>query len=129
MVELCPGDDPVFVFMDSRNAVPHIAPMPKRPRFTLIYLMHNQHTIRERRWNSPSIATYQTVLEHIPHLDAMVNLTERQSEDIAEKYGRTNNRFVVPNPIRPPAAAGADAPARPVPPGDRRSAGATERSG
>ena len=33
----------------------------------------------------------------------MVNLTERQSEDIAQKYGHTNNRFVVPNPIRSPA--------------------------
>ena len=107
MVELCPGDDPVYVFMDSRNAVPRIAPMKARPRFHLIYLMHNAHTVKARRWNSPSIATYKTVLEHIKHLDAMVNLTERQSEDIAQKYGHTNNRFVVPNPIRPPA--------RPVP--------------
>ena len=69
----------------------------------LIYLMHNQHTIGERRWNSTSTATYTRVLEHIKHLDAMVNLTERQSEDIAQKYGHTNNRFVVPNPIRSPA--------------------------
>jgi len=102
MGELCPGDDPVYVFMDSRNAVPRIAPMPNRPRFVLIYLMHNQHTVKDRRWNSNSIATYQRVLEHIKHLDAMVNLTERQSEDIAQKYGHTNHRFVVPNPIRPP---------------------------
>ncbi len=103
MVEQCPGNDPVYVFMDSRNAVPRIAPMKHRPRFHLIYLMHNAHTVKDRRWNSPSIATYKTVLEHIKHLDAMVNLTERQSEDIAQKYGHTNNRFVVPNPIRPPA--------------------------
>jgi len=112
MVELCPGDDPVYVFMDSRNAVPHIAPMPNRPRFVLIYLMHNQHTIKERRWNSKSTASYRRVLEHIKHLDAMVNLTERQSEDIALKYGHTNNRFVVPNPIRSPARP------EPMPPRD-----------
>jgi len=113
MVELCPGHDPVYAFMDSRNMVPLIAPMRKRPRFVLIYLMHNQHTIEERRWNSKSIKTYRTVLQHIKHLDAMVTLTHRQSEDIAEKYGRTNHRFVVPNPIRPPERPS------PMPPRDR----------
>ena len=43
------------------------------------------------------------MLRQIKNLDAMVNLTSRQSEDIAQKWGTTNNRFVVPNPIRPPA--------------------------
>lgn len=101
MVRLCPGEDRVFVFMDSRFLVPIITPL-KNKRFHLIYLMHNQHTFKERRWNSPSFENYKAVLRQIPNLDAMVNLTSRQSEDIAKKWGRTNHRFVVPNPIRPP---------------------------
>ena len=41
-------------------------------------------------------------------MDAMVTLTERQRDDIAERRGRTSNMFVVPNPVSvpaPPAAA------------------------
>ena len=53
MVRLCPGDDRIFAFMDSRFLVPRITPL-KNERFYLIYLMHNQHTIGDRRWNSPS---------------------------------------------------------------------------
>ncbi len=112
MVELCPGDDLVFAFMDSRFLVPRITPL-KNKRFHLIYVMHNQHTIGERRWNSPSIKNYEVVLRQIKNLDAMVNLTSRQSEDIAQKWGATNNRFVVPNPIRPLARPD------PLPPGTR----------
>ena len=32
-------------------------------------------------------------------MDAMVTLTERQRDDIAERRGRTSNMFVVPNPV------------------------------
>ena len=38
-------------------------------------------------------------------MDAMVTLTERQRDDIAERRGRTSNMFVVPNPVDQPAAA------------------------
>jgi poly(glycerol-phosphate) alpha-glucosyltransferase len=40
-------------------------------------------------------------------MDAMVTLTERQRDDIAERFGRTTNLFVVPNPVtrpEPPAS-------------------------
>lgn len=101
MVELCPGDDRVFAFMDSRNLVPKLTPL-RDERFHLIYVMHNQHTVGARHWNSPSIESYRAVLRQLPKVDGWVNLTARQSEDIALRWGATNNRFVVPNPIRPP---------------------------
>ena len=47
------------------------------------------------------------MLARIGGMDAMVNLTERQRDDIAARRGRTTNMFVVPNPIdvpEPPAA-------------------------
>ena len=45
---------------------------------------------------------YRRVLARIDAMDALVNLTERQRDDIAERRGRTTNMFVVPNPVDVP---------------------------
>jgi poly(glycerol-phosphate) alpha-glucosyltransferase len=87
-----------FVFLDSRFMVPLVAPM-KAPNVHLAYLMHNIHIGGERRWDSPSGEVYERVLALKGGLDAFVNLTQRQGEDIAARCGRTSNMFVVPNPV------------------------------
>jgi len=110
------GDERTFVFMDSRFLVPHVAPMRGR-RFHLIYQMHNIHTGEPHRWDSPMVLVYKRALERIGGLDAMVTLTARQREDIAERNGRTTNLFVVPNPVAPP-----EPPATPVERDPRRAA-------
>jgi poly(glycerol-phosphate) alpha-glucosyltransferase len=104
--DLVGEDERAFVFMDSRFVVPHVVPMRGR-RFHLIYLMHNLHVGPPRRWNSEVSLVYKRALERIGGMDAMVTLTERQRDDIAERHGRTSNLFVVPNPVmmpEPPAA-------------------------
>ena len=105
--ELTRNDERAFVFIDTRRLIPHLVPM-KPARVHLIYLMHNVHINLPRRWNSPMHEIYQRVLHRIGGMDAMVTLTQRQREDIAQRQGATRNMFVVPNPVdlpEPPAQA------------------------
>jgi poly(glycerol-phosphate) alpha-glucosyltransferase len=88
----------VFVISDSRFALAHIVPMRGR-RFHVLHLMHNAHTVGERVWNSTLSMHYGPLLQGIRHLDGLVTLTARQREDVIERYGETNNLFVVPNPV------------------------------
>jgi poly(glycerol-phosphate) alpha-glucosyltransferase len=60
------------------------------------------HVQRPRRWDSEVHHVYGRVLSRIDGMDAMVNLTARQRDDIAERRGRTTNMFVVPNPVDVP---------------------------
>ena len=71
-------------------------------RFHVLHLMHNTHTVGERRWNSNLSGAYGPLLDSIRHLDGLVTLTRRQRDDVAERYGATNNLFVVPNPVELP---------------------------
>jgi poly(glycerol-phosphate) alpha-glucosyltransferase len=103
--ELTAGDERAFVFMESRGVVPHLVPMPGADNLHLVYLLHNMHLDRPRRWDSRLAGkSYARLLERIPALDAMVTLTERQRQDIALRRGDTENLFVVPNPVDMPAA-------------------------
>ncbi len=88
----------VFMISDSRFALAHIAPMRDR-RFHILHLMHNTHTVGERRWDSPLSKDYRPLLEGIDKIDGLVTLSHRQREDVIERYGETNNLFVVPNPV------------------------------
>jgi poly(glycerol-phosphate) alpha-glucosyltransferase len=99
--ELCAGHEQAFVFIDSRFVVPHIVPIRPR-RIHVLYLMHNMHVLSPRRWDSAVHQVYGRVLARIDGMDAMVNLTERQRDDIAQRRGRTTNMFVVPNPVDVP---------------------------
>lgn len=99
--EFSEDEDRAFVFMDSRYIVPHLVPM-KAPNIYLIYLLHNIHLQPPRRWDSPTTEVYGRLLQRVSGMDAMVTLTERQREDIAQRIGRTNNLFVVPNPVDMP---------------------------
>ena len=92
------GGDQTFVFLDSRFLAPLVVPM-KPPHIHLAYLMHNIHIGGDRRWDSRSGPVYDKVIEAVDDFDAFVNLTHRQSEDIAARRGRTSNMFVVPNPV------------------------------
>ena len=42
----------VFLISDSRFALAHVIPM-RDPRFHVLHLMHNTHTVGARRWDSP----------------------------------------------------------------------------
>jgi poly(glycerol-phosphate) alpha-glucosyltransferase len=96
----------VFIISDSRFSLAHILPMPDE-RFHVVHLIHNIHVREPRQWNSPISTSYAPLLQSIGDLDALVTLTRRQQEDIAARYGATNNLYVVPNPV--------DLPLRPDP--------------
>lgn len=98
---LTPEDRRAFIISDSRFALAHLVPF-KSPRFHVMHLMHNTHTVGERRWNSNLASAYGTLLSGIRHLDGLVTLTHRQREDVIARYGETNNLFVVPNPVEIP---------------------------
>ncbi len=91
----------VFMISDSRFALAHIVPM-RDPRFHILHLMHNTHTVGERRWDSKLSLDYGKLLDGIHKIDGLVTLTRRQREDVIERYGETNNLFVVPNPVELP---------------------------
>lgn len=100
--ELTENDERAFVFIDSRHAVPHLVPM-LAPHIHMVYVLHNVHVKPPRRWDSEVVTpVYQHVLDRIPGMDAMVTLTHRQREDIAQRHGDTENLFVVPNPVDMP---------------------------
>ena len=105
--ELADGHERTFVFIDSRFVIPHVVPLRGRG-LHVVYQMHNMHLEPPRRWDSETNPVYRRVLARIDGMDAMVTLTERQRDDIAERRGRTTNMFVVPNPV--------DVPEPPAPP-------------
>lgn len=90
----------VFLVTDSRFALREITPRRDR-RFYITHLVHNNHLVGERRWDSPLSPDYAPLFERIRYYDGLVSLTHRQSEDIAKRFGPTNNLYVVPNPVEP----------------------------
>jgi poly(glycerol-phosphate) alpha-glucosyltransferase len=102
------GDEPTFLFIDSRFVVPHIVPT-RGLKMHVLYQMHNMHVQAPYRWDSEMHPVYKRVLDRIDGMDAMVSLTERQRDDIALRRGRTTNMFAIPNPVaeaeEPPADA------------------------
>ena len=98
------------MFVDSRHVVPHVVPVRARAVHA-VYVMHNLHVLKPYRWDSEVNVAYTRVLRRAEDMDALVTLTERQRDDIAERRGRTSNMFVVPNPVDQPAEP-ADPPPR-----------------
>ena len=110
--ELTDPEGRTFLFVDSRFAVPHVVPI-RTKRVHVVYVMHNLHVLKPYRWDSEVNTPYARVLKRIDDMDAMVTLTERQRDDIAQRRGRTTNMFVVPNPVDPPRAPEPEAPRDP----------------
>jgi poly(glycerol-phosphate) alpha-glucosyltransferase len=99
--ELTPPDTRAFIISDSRYELAHVLGL-QGDQFHIIHLIHNIHLLRPRRWNSPVKETYLPLMDAIGQLDGLVTLTSRQRLDIAQRYGETNNLYVVPNPVESP---------------------------
>jgi poly(glycerol-phosphate) alpha-glucosyltransferase len=91
-----------FVFIDSRHSSHHIIPM-RAPHIHLVYVLHNIHVAKPRHWSSEQSVMYRRLMPRVGGMNALVTLTQRQQDDIAERLGRTTNMFVVPNPVDPPS--------------------------
>ena len=101
--ELTDGER-AFLFVDSRFNAQHLVPM-RAPNIHLVYMLHNIHVLAPRLWSSTTTDIYGRLLDKVDGMDAMVTLTGRQRDDIALRRGRTNNLFVVPNPVEMPPPA------------------------
>lgn len=101
--DLLPPPERTFVFVDNRITLPLVVPLPGS-HVHLIYTLHNLHTTRSRRWDSPMSPTYARALGYLSRLDAQVTLTARQRDDIRLRFGPVNHIFPVANPVMLPAA-------------------------
>jgi poly(glycerol-phosphate) alpha-glucosyltransferase len=91
----------VFILSDSRFVSRELAGIDDA-RFFVLHQMHNPHTIGRRHWTSAISPTYADAMEHIGRLDALSSLTTRQRDDIARRFGATDNLVVIPNPVELP---------------------------
>lgn len=96
--QIIPAEGRVFLISDSRFVADELGLLDD-PRIHLMHQMHNPHLTGARVWSSPVSASYKASMEHIRRYDGLLSLTERQRDDIALRYGATNNLFVVPNPV------------------------------
>ena len=78
----------VFLVTDSRFALGNILPRMD-DRFFLLHLIHNNHTVGDRRWDSTLSPDYEPLFRRMRMVDGLVTLTERQSEDVAQRFGRS----------------------------------------
>lgn len=106
--QIIPAEGRVFLISDSRFIADELSRLDDR-RIHLMHQMHNPHLTGARLWSSPVSESYQASMEHLRRFDGLLSLTERQRDDIALRYGASNNLFVVPNPVEP--AVEPDAPA------------------
>jgi poly(glycerol-phosphate) alpha-glucosyltransferase len=96
-----PSTGHVFVLSDSRFVAQELAAIDD-DRYFVLHQMHNPHTIGRRHWTSEISSTYAESMEHLGRLDALSTLTVRQRDDVARRYGDTDNLVVVPNPVELP---------------------------
>jgi len=101
VISLLEPEQRAFLICDSRFAIADILPL-RDERLHILHLVHNVHVQAPYRWNSPLTPTYVHLLDNVRHLDALVTLTSRQSQDLADRLGATDNLFVVPNPVEKP---------------------------
>ena len=102
------GDELAFVFSDAREMAPHLTPIAGANIYR-VQVVHSSYLRPPRRWNSTMNPEAERMLDRVPQLDALVTLTTRQRGDLAERLGRTNNLFVVPNPVDLPRVSHDDA--------------------
>jgi poly(glycerol-phosphate) alpha-glucosyltransferase len=104
IISLLAPDQRAFLICDSRFAIADILPL-QDDRLHILHLVHNIHLQAPYIWSSPVLAQYRPLFSSIQHLDGLVTLTQRQRADVSDRFGATDNMFVVPNPVESPALA------------------------
>ncbi|KAA1418053.1 glycosyltransferase [Mumia zhuanghuii] len=104
LTDLVPTGE-VFVVTDSRYTGSLLMRL-RSSRFRVLEVVHNPHTTPDYRWDRPVLETFRRVFDHIDRLDGLVLLTDRHRQDVAWRFGPTNNLFTVPNPVIPVESPG-----------------------
>jgi poly(glycerol-phosphate) alpha-glucosyltransferase len=101
ILRLLEPDRRAFLICDSRYAIADILPLHD-PRLHMMHVVHNIHMHSPFLVNSPITSSYKALLNGIEHLDGLVTLTDRQRQDIADRFGATDNMYVVGHPVDDP---------------------------
>ncbi len=99
--QIIPASGQVVLISDSRFIAEELGLLDDE-RIVLLHQVHTPHLSGARRWNSPVGASYRSSMETLGRLDTLSLLTERQREDVARRYGDTDNLAVIANPVEVP---------------------------
>jgi poly(glycerol-phosphate) alpha-glucosyltransferase len=93
------GETEVFLFVDSARKLLTAATLTyRRPRTTQIYVLHRSHLERPDDPRGPIASLQRMVLDNLSVPDAVIILTARQRNDIAERFGHRTNLFAIGHP-------------------------------
>lgn len=98
---ITPDAGHVFILSDSRHVAGQLSQIDDE-RFHVLHQIHNPHTVGRRHWTSEISRSYRTSMWSLARLDAVSTLTTRQRDDVARRFGGTDNLVVIPNPVERP---------------------------
>lgn len=101
ILRLLEPDRRAFLICDSRFAIADLIGV-RDPRLHVVHVVHNMHLRSPYHVNSPLSPSYQPLFDGMQDLDGLVTLTERQGQDIAERFGATDNLYVASHPVDTP---------------------------
>jgi glycosyltransferase involved in cell wall biosynthesis len=95
---LADAEAPV-VFSDTRNQDLVLLAL-SHPRARIVSVLHNCHTAAPYGANDRTKSNWRPLLEHLDRFDAVVSLTHKQRDDIADRYGGSHH-LVINHPTPP----------------------------
>ncbi len=99
--QIIPSSGQVVLISDSRFIAEELGLLDDE-RIVLLHQVHNPHLTGARRWSSAVSESYRSSMETLDRLDTLSLLTERQRDDVARRYGDTDNLAVIANPVEVP---------------------------
>lgn len=94
------GDQHTFLTVESRRS-DHETLGYHRPNVKQVYVLHNPHLVTPGNDVNKLRPTYQPLLDQHDRIAATVFLTNAQRADAEARYGRQDNFWVIPHPVRP----------------------------
>lgn len=90
------GDDPAYLVVDSTVSARNLLDY-RRAGSTVVHVLHNSHLADPADPHGPLRPRRREVLENLDAFDAVVVLTERQRQELAERVGPAPRLAVLPN--------------------------------
>ena len=91
------GDEPAVIVNESKSTARFLSRY-RHPRASTIHLFHESHLAEPARPYAGELSVaHRRILPHLDRFDAVVFLTRRQRDDVAERFGPAPNLHAVPN--------------------------------
>ena len=112
------GDGPAVVVNESKSTARFLSRYVN-PRATTIHLFHESHLADASNPDKGELyVAHRRIMPHLDRFDAVVFLTRKQRQDVANRFGDVPNLHAVPNagpPVQPEPRAGLASRLRPTP--------------